>query len=615
MLLLRFTCLLILTVVLAGCSNVQIPTRSLPPTTEPFIEWNVGLNDSTIDEFVVYATLHNIVQDTIIFRFPNWAPGAYQRVEYGSYVTDFAATSPVGAVLTVVRDSPSTFHIVGATNGTMLRYVVQEINSHPLSLFTALSTITDSYAFANGTALHGYIEGQTKIPQTITYSFPQNWELSTGLSPADSVANSFVASDYDELVDAPILAGQFEKFNIIVAGKPHLFAVVAPERLGKKNRENIRDATERIVKTTSNFFGEMPYSHYTFQCFFMDRWGGEGYGALEHRNSSTYLMPWAQWAMSGIEEVIAHEYWHVWFPKRVHTHQLGPFDYQNPPKTSALWFIEGVTEYYSQVMLMRAKRKNAKQILWSLISSLYQPKADSDRSLEEISRASAINPFSSLRPIYTRGAVAAMLLDGEIRAQTNNDRSLDDAMRWMNEKYGKLGKTFGEDEIVGIIEQSTGTQLQELYNRCIASAAPLPLAEIGYKMGLRFVQNKDFSVYALQGINLFLDSLHRWVIDSLAPGSIADRMGLRLGDTMISVSRNISSIDSSVALNKLSATELGSLIHFLPENVTAFTIQRGSEILRLPVLFQAIRPPVGLLEPDPDATGVALQIRKSMFGM
>lgn len=576
------------------------------------------LSDSTSPEFVIAATLHNIAHDTILFRFPNWAPGAYQRVEYGSYITGFGATSSAGNALRVVRDSASTFRVVGAGNGTVLRYAVQPIPSHPLSPFTALSSITTSYAFANGTALHGYVEGEGSVPQVITYSFPKGWQISTGLPPADSLGNSVVASDYDELADAPILAGRLQEFDITAGGKPHFFAVVAPEQLGNKKRENLRNGIKQIVETISTFFGEMPYSHYAFQCLFMNRWGGEGYGALEHRNSSTYLMPWdpfADQSLDRMEEVIAHEYWHVWFPKRVHPHQLGPFDYQNPPATSALWFIEGVTEYYSQIMLVRAKRQPGKRALWNLMHLLDEPGIYNGRSLEEISRAAATIPIASLRPIYTRGAVTAMLLDGEIRAQTNNARSLDDAMRWMNETYGKTNKTFGEDQIIPLIEQATGTRLQTLYNQCVASAAPLPLAEIGPKIGLRFVPDHRFSVYALQGINLFLDSLHRWQIDSLAPGSIADHMGLQLGDAIVSVSRTIASADSSMVLHKLSATELGSFIHFLPANVTALTVERKGEMVRLPVVLQAVRPPVGLFEPDPDATGVALQIRESMFGM
>ena len=611
----RFTHLLLLAAAIAGCGTAQIPTRSLPPATAPWIEWNVSLHDSLADHFALRAKLHNITADTILFRFPNWSPGAYQRVEYGQYVSNLTATSSAGVALPVTRESPSTFRVAGVGNGAVLRYAAQEINDHPNSPFMALSAITDRFAFANGTALHGYVEGELHVPQVITYSFSKDWEVSTGLSPADSLPNSFVASNYDELVDAPLLAGQLQKFEVTVEGKPHLFAIVAPEPIKKWQRENLLKATKQIVESTSSFFGEMPYSHYLFQCFLMDRWGNTGYGALEHRNSSTYLMPWGPWSFSALEAVIAHEYWHVWFPKRTHTHELGPFDYQHPPATSALWFIEGITEYYSQKMLVQAKRQPGKQMLLELMTALYDPDAISKQSLEEVSRAASTTPITSLRPIYARGAVVGMLLDCEIRTQTNNARSLDDAMRLMNNEYGKLGKTFGEDEIIGIIERATGTQLQELYRAWVASAAPLPLPEFAPKMGLRFVPDQRFSVYGLQGMNLLLDSLNRWMIDSLVPGSIADSMGLQHGDELVSFSQNIAAHDSVLALSNLSTNQITTLIHFLPANTTACTVRRNGQMQRLPVLFRQVRPPIGLLEPDPDATGIPLQIRESMFGI
>jgi hypothetical protein len=50
---------------------------------------------------------------------------------------------------------------------------------------------------------------------------------------------------------------------------------------------------------------------------------------------------------------MAHEFFHLWNAKRIRPLPLGPFDYTQLPHTGTLWWIEGVTDYYSALLPYR----------------------------------------------------------------------------------------------------------------------------------------------------------------------------------------------------------------------------------------------------------------------
>ena len=50
----------------------------------------------------------------------------------------------------------------------------------------------------------------------------------------------------------------------------------------------------------------------------------------------------------------SHEYFHAWSGKRLRPVELGPFDYENEVYTKSLWLVEGITDYYADLVLARA---------------------------------------------------------------------------------------------------------------------------------------------------------------------------------------------------------------------------------------------------------------------
>ena len=115
---------------------------------------------------------------------------------------------------------------------------------------------------------------------------------------------------------------------------------------------------EEMVKEVRRSGASLPFKRYVFLNVF--RQGG---GGLEHANSTLLTSsPKSTEPTKGWLSFVAHEYFHAFNVKRIRPVELGPFDYEHPPRTTSLWFSEGGTTYYGNLMLARAGLHDARRL-------------------------------------------------------------------------------------------------------------------------------------------------------------------------------------------------------------------------------------------------------------
>ena len=621
----RFTALLfaflsaIIGVGCAGSSGATRPAQAVGAS----VEYRVSIPDVDAERFRVEATLYGLADDTLVFHFPVWAPGASDIVDFGAYVSDFTARAEDGRALTVLRTDTNTFRIVGTTARVELVYTVDDIEHLPNSAWFGLSDIEEDRVFANGTALFGYPAGHKEIPYAVTYEVPRRWEIAVALDRAGTDDHRFVAAGYDELVDAPVQMGAFQRFEFAYKGVPHVITVTAPERLDDTTGEQLVAMTRRVVEAMTGLFGDIPYERYLFQHYLVDMGATRArgsFGALEHAASSTYRMPYyGQDAVaSSLASVVAHEFWHLWIPKRIHVHQLGPFDYQKGPETTSLWFAEGLTEYYARAINARIGLSTPGGFLREFQSDLSglidEPQAE---PMTELSRRIVHAPMTEVIDLYKKGPLLGYLLDAEIRWQTKNARSLDDAMRHFNAEYGRTGRTFSDDEIIPIMERATGASLGDFHRRYIAGRDTLPFREAFARTGLRYVV-RDTVRPAIGAV--LTASREGARISRVLPGGSAERMELRVGDVITTLDFEGYSIpvravpleylDQFFANEDESASRGGEPVYV----IKTVSVMRDGRPVRIPATVTMSPSTVERLEIDPSATGLALEVRRSMLG-
>ena len=468
---------------------------------------------------------------------PNWAPGAYRLMDSWQNIRDVVALSPAGDTLPLRQDSPISWVIdpKGAARITV-RYTAGLRDSEQWRRPNNRWFLRSTSGVVDGPRTFLYLDGWKQAPARVTFQVPAGWRIATGLAPTTSDSTTFAAPNYDVLIDSPVLLGRFLTYAFSAAGTPHRAVV----DLGGGRAEApgvFVDMLRRISTTAICIFGSAPYTDYTY--IFV---GGRG-GGLEHLNSTTIGVTTGTLARNprGAEAVSAHEFFHAWNVKRIRPVELGPFDYEHEVRTVNLWWSEGVTDYYADVILARAGLDSPADFAQGLATSIGNYRSNPARLLVSPERSSwtvwdspAVNN-SYVISYYLQGELLGFLLDLAIRDSTDNAKSLDDVMRYLLDHYaGERG--FTRDELVAAVRSATGHDFEEFWRLYVSGATEIPWDDYLRAAGWDVVFTEAPDVDARIGSIPPAVQGGRWRAVA-APGSAAERAGLRTGDELVRINR------------------------------------------------------------------------------
>jgi len=407
---------------------------------------------------------------------PSWTPGSYLMREFPRNVVTFAAADGTGRPLAFAKADKNTWAVDAPADGRLrVRYLVY---ANELSVRT--SHVDASHAFISGASAFMYLEGREQGEVRLEVRAPQGWSVATALE--ETAPNAFRASGYDQLADSPLEIGTHEIIPFEVDGVPHRYAVWGR---GNLDRARLVADTTRIVRAERALFGELPYRAYTIILHLV----AGGSGGLEHRDSTVLVADRWSFRGQGYESflgLVAHELFHAWNGKRIRPAVLGPFDYVRESYTRELWVVEGITSYYTDLILRRAGiispqrflDKQAEQVtrLVGIPGRLVQPLEDASfDAWIKFYRPDANTPNATIS-YYHKGALVSLLLDLEIREATQNRRSLDDVLRALWAEYGRPDVGFPERRVEEVASEIAGTDLRPLFDRWLRGADELDFA-------------------------------------------------------------------------------------------------------------------------------------------
>src|SRR5208282_2480001 len=131
------------------------------------------------------------------------------------------------------------------------------------------------------------------------------------------------------------------------------------------------------------------------------------------------------------------------------------------------------------------------------------------------------------------GQILGDLLDVLIRDRTDNEKSLDDVMRGMNEEFAKQGKFYRDSLDVRLMaEKVAGGSFEDFFERYVAGAEALPYQQVLGLAGLdlKTVEQKRASL----GLAAERDASGAVMVNSVDAGSAAALAGMREGDRIVS---------------------------------------------------------------------------------
>jgi predicted metalloprotease with PDZ domain len=421
-----------------------------------------------------------------------WTPGSYLVREYERNVEGLTAADPARAPLAVEKTRKNRWRI--ATNGASTVWVRYRVYAHEMSVRT--NWVDDEFALINGAPTFiTLVESPSRRRHDVRVVLPRAWTTSLSGMTAGLGENTYTAPDYDTLVDSPIVAGSPSVYEFSAGGKPH-YLVNFRERAVWNGPQAARDLA-KVAETIAQFWGSIPFDRF----YFFNIVGSPKNG-LEHRNSTVLNIPLdATSSREGYLDwlnLASHEYFHAWNGKRLRPAELGPFDYENEVYTRALWFVEGITEYYADLFLVRAGVATRDEYLGALseqIRSLQTTPGRLAQSAEAASydawikyyRTDENSPNSSIS-YYVKGAVIGFLLDGNVRRLTSGSKSLDDVMRALFKQFSGERGFSGADlrsALADAVGTAKGREMRVWLGRALETTAELDYADALTWFGLR----------------------------------------------------------------------------------------------------------------------------------
>ncbi len=488
---------------------------------------------------------------------PVWIPGSYLVREFAKNLQRLQARQGGRAIALQQLDKASWQIDCKADEPLVLSYEVYAFDN---SVRTAWLDATRG--FFNGTSLCLRVHGQENSPHALELVAGKsiaNWSAATGLSPHKVTKKGFgtyLAADYDELVDCPVELGNFWSGSFAACGVPHRF-VVAGAAASFDGERLLADA-KRICEAQIRFWHAKPgsgarsrlrppYRSYLFMLNTVD----DGYGGLEHGNSTALICGRKDLPRLGearpsegyttLLGLISHEYFHTWNVKRLRPADFARYDYERENYTQLLWFFEGFTSYYDDLLLRRASLIDDATYLKLLNKTINQVQQTPGREVQSVAQASFDawvkyyrqneNTANATVSYYTKGALVALCFDLSLRAEGRTN--LDEVMRALWSRcHSSSDGPMTEADLATVLHELGGRSFAREIASWVHGTKELPLKDLLQRQG---VAVHDDPAQMAQRLGLRVTENGAIQIKTVLRGGAAERAGFAAGDEWLAV--------------------------------------------------------------------------------
>ncbi|MFU8783585.1 M61 family metallopeptidase [Aliidiomarina sp.] len=500
---------------------------------------------------------------SVLLRMPAWLPGSYMIRDFGKHVISFSA---IGAevALDYIRPDKSSWLLEECSGWVTVHYCVYAFD---LSVRTAW--LDSEFGFFNPSAVCLEAPEFNELPHELMVPPIDNkdWHLATGMPLVEADKSGFgtyTASSYAELIDYPFLMGPLTEVAFTAKNIPHRLVLVGRHFA---NTTQLANDLQRICEQQIEFWNHAPFTEYSFLTMVV----GEGFGGLEHRNSTALIC-----SRHSLEPVLnnstnnddyntflslcSHEYLHSWNIKQLRPSLFHPYNLTQEQYTEQLWFYEGVTSYLDDYFLQQSGVLPAQQYLARVGQTMSRALRGKGPQRQSVLTSSQLawttfyqqneNAQNAISSYYSKGAVIAMLLDLATRMASDQQRSLMDIMRCVYERYAAIGTK--QENLIKVIAEVANPAIAEQVQDWLTSTQPLPVDVVLERFGIQLAPTcaDAFSMQpSLTGTSV---------------GSVSLGAALQERNGSIVISRVFE--DGAAALAELSANDTLVAIDFLHAN-------------------------------------------------
>jgi len=471
-------------------------------------------------------------------QLPAWRPGRYELQNFAQKIQQFRVLDSANNAMAYTKITKDCWQIpVPAPGDLTVIY-----NFYARQLDAGGSWTDETQLYVNPINCLPTIVGREQETCELKLVIPEDWQIATGLPQKEGKILS--AENYDQLVDSPLIASATLKLaSYEVNGIPFFIWI----------QGDCQPDWERIVRDFTAFtqeqiklFGEFPVNDYHFLNEILPY---KHYHGVEHSNSTVITLGPGELLMSkslykDLVGVSSHELFHTWNIKKIRPAAMMPYDYTQENYFRTGYVAEGVTTYYGDYLLARAGVYSAAEYFEELNGVLSKHFSDYGHQNYSVADSSFDLWLDGYKPgvpdrkvsIYHKGALAALILDLEIRRNTNNIRSLDTVMQRLWQEFGKAGIGYTEADYERLVSEVGQDSFSKYFKDIIYGTAPLQpyLDKALHYVGCALVMEP--SLVITESIFGFKTNLNDNVlkVNAIAPDSPA-YFNLSLDDELLAV--------------------------------------------------------------------------------
>ena len=464
------------------------------------------------------------------WTLPVWTPGSYTVRDPSQHLHSLTVEQ-AGQVLVPRRRSPETWDLeCRVSEPITLRYALE---ARQLTVRT--NHLDPVFASLCLSAVVMLVEGQRWNPHVLDVLLPASWSV---VCPLPRTNGSFLAEDFDHLVDAPVHAGELQVETLNVRKVAHELVLIGTPPSGWS--KTLPQEIEAICSSVCDLMDSEPPSREPYQLVLqlLD----QGYGGLEHDNSSVMQFPWTRLLEEGgtrsLLQLIGHEYLHQWNVRRLRPSEYVPYRYDRPVISEGLWFAEGITSYFDLALPLLSGFSSRLDLLEDLAADLshvllnpgtgIQSLADSSREAwVRLYKQSPANARSQIS-YYRLGTALAFCLDVRLRQVGG---SLAETLRLLWNQLGVSGRGYTRVALMEAIGASSA-QLAAQLPDWLDDRGSIPIESCLNALGLEL--EPVMAAHPDAGWTLREGDGSVW-IDRTTSSGAAESAGLVAGDELMAI--------------------------------------------------------------------------------
>ncbi|MFD0795673.1 M61 family metallopeptidase [Mucilaginibacter litoreus] len=440
------------------------------------IYYAVSFPNAIHHEAEISMTIPDAPAGAFRVRMSRSSPGRYATHEFGKNIYNVKATDTQGNPLSVKQVEGDVYEISDHPDVVKVSYTL--FGNHTDGTYVGIDA---SHAHLNMPAAFMWVTGSDMVKRPVKFEFNDldkyGWKVATQLKhEADNV---YSAPNLQYMMDSPVELSNLKtsKWEVVnTNGKKQQMAIAVHSDDDQSVVDAFAKQVQKVVLEEKAVFGEQPDYDYGSYTFLDDIYPTDFGDGMEHRNSTSIVDRGEK--IAGNEKDLlgtyAHEFFHSWNVERIRPKSLEPFNFEHANMSNELWFAEGFTQYYGEMLLVRAGINSIDDYtgtVGGLVNSVLATPAPGKYPPTQMSRYAvfvdagvaidATNYSNIITSYYYYGGATALALDLRLRAEFN--LTLDDYMRQVWLAHGKPEKPYTIPDLQNILGRLTNPKFAKAF--------------------------------------------------------------------------------------------------------------------------------------------------------